>query len=461
MSIDAEVDDYIASASPAGVGGWISSLSPRDRAIYMLMLGLLVLIALVAIVAGVRVLTPTSNAGTPTLTVPTAPANPTRAVIVGAATPMPTFVLPTPTDLPTSTPRVLPTETATQAMIFSPTQPPPSGSAPTGVAATSQRSSATSVPASSVPTTVASTAPITTPATATPVPPTTAPTSAPTSPPPTSAPTSPPVFTSTERMTLYFADGTGTLFVPVERNVRVENGQVAAAAIRALIAGPQNNLQRLVPANIQLLDISVVNNTAVVNFDRRPSITNDYGLRSIVQTLVQLPDINRVQIQVNGQNIGIAGTGPDAWAPLNVLNPQNLPVDVNQATFLPLYFPIANGNYDARIIRLVPPTRQTATATLRALLEGPGSYNGVVQQVIPAGTELRGVALSDGIVTVNFSQPFASASDREAAVRTVVESLTTLPTIQGVQFLVEGRSLGELWGESYGQIFNKPAINAE
>lgn len=457
MSIDGAVDDYVAPAPPAGVGGWISSLSPRDRAIYMLMLGLLVLIAIVAIVAGVRVLAPAGNARIPTLPVPTDPIHPTQAAIVDAASEVPTAVLPTPTDLPTSTPRVLPTETATQAMVFSPSQQPTNGSAATVMATTGKSSSATSVPASSIPTIAVSTAPAMTPDTATPVPPTTAPTN----PPATNAPTNPPVSARTERMTLYFADPTGTLFVPVERNVRIENGQVAAAAIRALIAGPQNNLQRLVPANTQLLDVSITNTIAVVNFDRRPSITNDLGLQSIVQTLVQLPDINRVQFQVNGQNIGIDGTGPDAWAALNLLNPQNLPVDVSQATFLPLYFPAANGTYDVRIIRLVPSTKQTATATLRALLEGPGSYSGVVQQVIPSGTELRGIALSDGIATVNFSQLFASASDREAAVRTTVESLTTLPTIQGVQFLVEGRSLGELWGESYGQIFSKPAINAE
>ncbi len=448
MSDDAAMDDDVAAAPPAGVGGWISSLSPRDRAIYMLMLGLLVLIAIVAIAAGVRVLAPTGNASIPTLIVPTAPINPTQAMIVEVATDMPTAMLPTPTDLPTSTPRVLPTETATQAMIFSPTQQP-SSATPLVVSP-----SATSVPVSSVPTNAPSATPTTVLSTATPVPPAT-------SVPPTAAATVPPVATSTERMTLYFADATGTLFVPVERNVRVENGQVAAAAIRAIIAGPQNNLQRLVPPNTQLLDISRKNTTAVVNFDRRPSITNDLGLQSIVQTLVQLPDINLVQFQVNGQDIGINGNGPDAWMPLNMLNPQKLPVDVRQATFLPLYFPAASGDYDVRIIRLVPPTKQTASATVRALIEGPGSYSGVVRQVIPAGTQLRDVTLNDGIVSINVSQQFAGATDRKAAVRTIVESLTTLPTVQGVQFFVEGRSLGELWGENYGQIFNKPPINAE
>lgn len=449
------VDDYAATAPPAGMSGWISTLSPRDRAIYMLMLGLLALIALVAIVAGLRVLAPASggSAGQPTRVPST---EPTPVGIAGAATAMPTAVLPTPTDLPTSTPRVLPTETATQAMIFPPTQQPASATAP-GVSAP-----ATSVPASSVPTSAPSATPAMAASTATPIPPTatSAPPPATHVPPPATA-TAPPVSATTERMTLYFADATGTLFVPVERNVRVENGQAAAAAIRALIAGPPNDLQRLIPPNTQLLGVSMTKDIAVVNFDRRPSMSNNLGLQSIVQTLVQLPDINRVQFQVNGQNIGINGDGPDAWTPLNLLNPQNLPVDVRQATFLPLYFPAASGNYDVRIIRLVPPTRQTASATVRALLEGPGSYSGMVRQVIPAGTELQGVALKDGIATVNLSQPFASATDRAAAVRTIVESLTTLPTVQGVQFLVEGRSLGELWGPDYGQIFNRPAINAE
>lgn len=444
MSEELAIDEYVAAERAPGLRGWLGSLQPRDRAVYVVMLALLLLIALVALIMGLRALSPVNIADGGN--VPTAPAVssvvPTEAPVAGVATITATAALPTPTDLPTSTPRVLPTETATQALILEPTQQP---------------SNATEAPATtdtSAPTVLA-TGVVVTPS-ATSIPPTAAPASA--TPVPTATPS---IATTRERVTLYFGDPTDTLFVPVARDVPVEDGQLAAAAIRALIDGPRDSLQRLIPANTQLLGLSFVDDIAVVNFNRRPSMADNRGLQSIIQTLVQLPNIKRVQFQVNGRDIGINGDGPDGWAPLNVLNPQNLPVDTTQATFLPLYFPAANGDYDIRIIRLVPPTRQTATATLRALIEGPGSYSGALRVVIPADTAVRAVALTDGIVTVNLSQSFANAQDRAAAVRTVVQSLTTLPTVQGVQFLVEGRSLGELWGTDYGQVFNKPIINAE
>ncbi len=43
----------------------------------------------------------------------------------------------------------------------------------------------------------------------------------------------------------------------------------------------------------------------------------------------------------------------------------------------------------------------------------------------------------------------------EAAMRTVVESLTSIKTVRGVQFLVEGQAFAD------GKIFGKPAINQE
>jgi spore germination protein GerM len=104
---------------------------------------------------------------------------------------------------------------------------------------------------------------------------------------------------------------------------------------------------------------------------------------------------------------------------------------------------------------MVPKTKQTAEATIRVLLEGPGVYDGIVRRVIPAETQLRGIKLNGDVVLVDFTQPFAEAADLNAAMRTVVESLTTLKTVSGVQFLVEGQAFAD------GKIFRRPVINQE
>ena len=464
-------------APQGGLRGWLATLSARDRAIYALMLAMLALIVAIYLIAGLQTFfgrsAGVSVSEQPTLISTAAPPEATEPAIVFTAAPAAT-VPPTPTNLPTSTPSPVPTEQPTQEpLVIPPTQPaasPPATSAPAAPTAVPVATSApTSPPATSAPA-APTAAPVATSApTSPPIAPTAAPTSpprpplppTPTQPPPASAPpTQPPVSISTETLTLYFGDATGTLYVPVQRRVSVENKQVARAAIRELIAGPPAGLTRLVLPNVEILGIQISNGTATVNFDRRPTGQGDVrGFYAIMYTLIEFPSIERVQFQINGQNIGVNGSGPLAWTPINPLNPQGLPVDYSQTEFLPLYFVSDDGRYDIRILRMVPKTRQVAEATVRALLEGPGSYDYAVQRVIPEGTDLRGIRLANGIVIVDFTQPFAGASDRAAAVRTVVESLTTLRGVNGVQFLVEGRSLGEYWGGNYGDVFGRPPIN--
>ncbi len=463
-----------ATTAPGGLRGWLGTLSPRDRAIYALMLGMLAIIILVYVVAGWQALTGDG------LMPSTAVASPTSSGAVGAletatatqgVSPQPTpsatatAVPPTPTPLPTSTPSPQPSPTPT---------PEPVILVPTALL-TQPTSGATVVPSPTIqptqlPGTPGATAtdqpaqPTATP-TVTIVPPTALPTTPPSPPPPTAPPATsrPPASTvRNERLWLYFGDTTGTLFVPTQRLVAVEDRKVATAAINALIEGPRNGLERLIDPQTRLLGITISNGLATVNFDRPPHLNGDpRGLHSIVLTLTHFETINRVQFQVNGANIGINGSGPIARPVVNPLNPDNLPVDYAATEFLPTYYLANDGYHTIRIIRMVPKTRQVAEGTVRALIEGPGIYEYAVQRTIPPTTELRSIGINRGVVRVDFSAQFAEATDHATAVRTLVESLTTLPGVTGVQIFVEGRSLAEWWGEPYGKVFPKTLINPE
>jgi germination protein M len=256
---------------------------------------------------------------------------------------------------------------------------------------------------------------------------------------------------------LYFGDTTGTLYVPVQRRVTVENRQVARAAVLGLLEGPRTGLTSLVARDARLLDLRIEDGTAVVNFDRDPSGGDGRGHDALVLTLTHFNSIARVQIQAGGRNIG----GPRTRPVVNPINPLGLPADPRQTEFLPLYFVSNDGYHHIRVIRMVPKTRQTAEGTMRALLEGPGGYGYALQRVIPEGTDLRGISLSDGVVTVDLTQPFADTGDRASAVRTVTESLTTLPGVRGVRFLIEGAPAADWWGPEYGKVFERPLINGE
>jgi spore germination protein GerM len=430
-------------APTSGMRGWLDTLSPRDRAIYAIMISMLVIIVAIYLLVGLQTLfqpngsiigaQPTSAIGTDIAlsTQPTAGTNPTSAASVGQTA---TSEPPTPTDLPTNVPSATPTVEPTRAAVILPPTSQPT-LPPTAVPAT-VIVAATAVPPTAKP---ATSAPKPTVA---PKPPTAIP----------APPTALPVSASVKPLTLYFVDATGSVLVPVRRNANVEGNRTAEAAVRELIAGPRNGLQRLVSAEAELLGIQVNNNLATVNFDRDPSDGDDWGLDSIVLTLTDLGTVTRVQIQINGANVGGARGRPV----VNPSNPLNLAVDYSATEFLPLYFPSVDGAHDVRIISMVPKTKQVGEATVRALLAGPpAEYASALLRVIPADTELRGIKINNGVLIVDFTQPFADAPDLNAAMRTVIESLTTIKTVRGVQFLVEGQAFAD------GKVFGKPAINQE
>jgi spore germination protein GerM len=266
---------------------------------------------------------------------------------------------------------------------------------------------------------------------------------------------------------LYFADATGTLLVPVVRLARVEAKQVATAAMRELIVGPPPDLRRLVPADVNILSMQREGDMIIANVDRQPG--GEQSLRAIALTLTEFPGVTRVQILVNGVPVGIGSNNAPIYRPvLNVDNPYGLPTTFESGTrFLPLYFLGTQGNY-IRITRLVPETLETARKTVEELLAGPGQYSDILLRPIPAGTQLREIAKGENnSVIVDLSHHFASADNRDAALQTLVLSLTELrgsgstPIFRRVQVRIEGRALSEYWGNGYTGPFERVLLNAE
>lgn len=450
--------EQVVTTSPApgaplgGLRGWVASLSPRDRAIYAGMLSMLVVIIGIYVIAGLNIFQPdqSADATTPSPSAITA-APGASAPVAAASTQSPTTASEPPTALPTASPTSTPPEaTPTDTLIIGPTRV--TASATAGANTTTTAETATAGAGTAV-------APGATPS----------PTGAAGQ---TSSPT--PTLSAADmqsRVTLYFGDSvTGQVYVPVQRAVNASPDQLPAAAVRELIAGPRPNggLQAVLRSDTQLIEFEILNGTAIVNFDSYPTPPNQTsGFYALALTLTEFDEIERVLFQVQDQILPVAGEGPVARPILNPLNPDNLPQNLATVSPLPLYFLSEDGRYDVRIMRLVPRTQNVAEETLNALLAGPGDFDVAVQRVIPEGTGLRNVTIENGTVAVvDFTQEFAGATNRDAAVRTVVESLTTLPTsneqsISGVRFLVEGRPLSERWGANYEGVIRRGVINAE
>lgn len=106
--------------------------------------------------------------------------------------------------------------------------------------------------------------------------------------------------------------------LPIDQIITVHNDanmtyieRVARGAVLALIAGPNDaRLASVIAPGSKLLSLKVENGLATVNFNKAFS-TNHWGsaeteeltVRSLVQTLTALPDIDRVQILIEGKTV--------------------------------------------------------------------------------------------------------------------------------------------------------------
>lgn len=160
----------------------------------------------------------------------------------------------------------------------------------------------------------------------------------------------------------------------------------------------------------------------------------------LVYTLTQFDEVDGVCIQVEG-----GAEAPVLYARDFVLEDLGA---VNTETPVRLYFSDSNGRY------LVPAEQkhyfadegQIPAYIIAQLIEGPSEQGQLA--VIPEGAVLREAAVDEkGLCTVDFSSEFllnkpdTDLSER-MTVLSIVDSLTELPQIEQVRFLVEGQPVG-------------------
>lgn len=114
-----------------------------------------------------------------------------------------------------------------------------------------------------------------------------------------------------------------------------------------------------------------------------------------------------------------------------------------------LYFANSEGDMLVPEVRTISEVAGIARATLEELLKGPQAKN--LAPTIPADTRLRDIDIHDGVATVDFSREFVDnhwggSSGELLTVYSVVDVLTQFPTVNKVQFLVEGQKVETLAG---------------
>ncbi len=99
------------------------------------------------------------------------------------------------------------------------------------------------------------------------------------------------------------------------------------------------------------------------------------------------------------------------------------------------------------VLRTIPATTAVASAAMRQLIAGPIAdelgANPALQSAVPASTRLLGLAIKDGVATINLSSEFLtgySPSAPDARYGQVVYTLTQFSTVNSVVFLFDGQA---------------------
>jgi len=190
-------------------------------------------------------------------------------------------------------------------------------------------------------------------------------------------------------ITLYFPDSTDTFLIPVQRKVKMGKAENRyLRTLKELRLGPFEDTKDLLPAlppKCNILSVEVAGKTARADFNQYTlelldETSEKWFYKSVVHTLCEFDEIDRVEFSFEGRHISALPHGTDVSQP-------RTPVDIN-ISFAPmpegntekitLYFPDLSGLYIVPITEFIPkPASKNGlvSAAMHRLLEGPISVD--------------------------------------------------------------------------------------
>lgn len=225
------------------------------------------------------------------------------------------------------------------------------------------------------------------------------------------------------------------------------------ALMDALLRGPElETLANPIPSGTRLLSWSLRDGLLCLDLSAPYGELSGVSLTladyCITLTLCQLDRVEQVSITVDGVQLPQRSR--------QILTPEDViftgtEEEPRQITAV-LYFPRALGKglgFEARELTLTEDDDLYRTIA-QNLMAGPQDPD--LHTLLPAGAELLGITLDDGICYVNFSGDFltsapAAAVEQNLLLYSIVDTMGNLSTVTAVQLLVEGERLPEFGGQ--------------
>ena len=258
--------------------------------------------------------------------------------------------------------------------------------------------------------------------------------------------------TELQQTVVYYEDGDGYL-VPVQRDVERQDG-IAKATLNLMVQSARNDMDAarlgLIPVVPEgtTFDLDIANGHARVDMSRAVLSAADKqqeeNLRTaIVWALTEFDTVKDVSFLVDGQQRDTLthGTNISGSYTRVGLNQEEATQEVfGGASEVQLYFPAQDGRLLVPVSRTVYSSDDVATAVFE-FLRGPKADSGL-EMPLPEDTQLLGVSVKDGVVTINFSKSFTRIAEQSdggvQAMRALMLTCTRYPGVKRVKILVDG-----------------------
>jgi germination protein M len=227
--------------------------------------------------------------------------------------------------------------------------------------------------------------------------------------------------------------------------------------LERLQEGPkEKTYNKSVSDGLNIKDVKIDNTTVRITFDdtyATLSYFDDVFTRAaIVKSLTQLEFVNFVEFYINDQPLKDTD-----GRPVGFMKSSDFVADISnnfkelQEVTLTLYFANEEGTglKTEQIITHYNPNDALEKVIVELLIEGPQT-EGLVS-TIPKETMIKEIYVKDGICYIDFNEEFRSkhgggSFGETMTIYSIVNSLAELPTINRVQFLINGQKQKEYKG---------------
>ena len=263
---------------------------------------------------------------------------------------------------------------------------------------------------------------------------------------------------SSKEVNLYFSNGEYNNLKAEKRVIAYsDEDSLPQAVLQKLIDGPIDiSSKAVIPADTKIISVEIEAMTATINFSREYLNFEGENAKSaallarysVVKTLCGLPSIDSVKILVENEPLKSAN-----GEPVGILSENDIVLsegDNVTQKYVTLYFGDEMGEKLVAQRRKATIVDNSMEKTILADLSAGPKCDGQYA-TLPPGTKVLSVETKEKICFVNFTKECAekiggSSSESTMAIYSVVNSLTELPEIEQVQFLIDGEKtewLGE------------------